>query len=98
MKIAVNNFYATKIQFFTELFLLSKETKSDYRRVKGMMLRNGWINPMHTTIPGHDGQISYGGMCFPKDTNALLSFMRSKKMPCEVIQATVSERDLMRAD
>ena len=33
------------------------------------------INNMHTNIPGPDGQISYGGLCFPKDTNALLKYM-----------------------
>ena len=42
------------------------------------MLKNGWINPMHTTVPGPDGQLSYGGFCFPKDTNALLQFMKTE--------------------
>ena len=41
-----------------------------------MMLTNNWINPSHTNIPGPDGLISYGGMCFPKDTNALNEYMK----------------------
>ena len=30
---------------------------------------------MHTNVPGTDGKLSYGGACFPKDTNALNNFM-----------------------
>ncbi len=37
-----------------------------------LMLKNNWINPMHTKVPGNDGQLSYGGKCFPKDTKALV--------------------------
>jgi UDP-glucose 6-dehydrogenase len=75
MKIFCNCFYATKIQFFTEIYLLCEKTGCDYNVVKNMMLGNGWINPMHTNVPGNDGNISYGGYCFPKDTNALNEYM-----------------------
>ena len=33
-------------------------------------------------VPGHDGKLGYGGTCFPKDVNALLSF--SKKHNIEL--------------
>ena len=62
------------------------------------MLKNGWINPMHTNVPGTDGQLSYGGYCFPKDTNALLEFMKTQNSPHEVIEATISERNKIRKD
>lgn len=96
MKIFCNTFYAIKIQAFNELYLLCKHFNMDYDSVKTAMLGNGWIHPMHTTVPGHDGQLSYGGMCFPKDTNALLSFMKREGLPCNVIEATVKEHDTMR--
>jgi nucleotide sugar dehydrogenase len=98
MKSFVNCFYSVKIQFFNELYALCKKTKCDYDTVKKLMLKNGWINPMHTDVPGIDGQASYGGYCFPKDTNALLEFMKSEDSPCEVLEATVSERNKMRQD
>ena len=43
-----------------------------------MMLKNEWINPMHTNVPGSDGSLGYGGACFPKDTNALYRYMEKK--------------------
>ena len=93
-----NSFYAVKVQFFNEMYALCKTIGCDYETTKNLMLKNGWINPMHTIVPGTDGEISYGGYCFPKDTNALLQFMKSQKSPREVLEATVSERNKMRSD
>ena len=98
MKSFVNCFYAVKIQFFNELYALCKKTGNNYNTIRDLMLKNGWINPMHTNVPGTDGKISYGGYCFPKDTNALLEFMKTENTPCEVLQATISERNKMRDD
>ena len=98
MKIFANCFYAVKVQFFTELYLLCDKTGLDYNLIKSMIIKNGWLNPMHTDIPGPDGQISYGGLCFPKDTNALLQFMKNKGTSCEVLESVIKERNIMRDD
>lgn len=99
MKLGVNNFYSVKIQFFNELYLLSKKlNNANYDNIKDMMLKNNWINPMHTQVPGTDGKLSYGGMCFPKDTNALNEFMKRQNSSSKVINATIEERNEMRDD
>ncbi|ARF10006.1 putative UDP-glucose 6-dehydrogenase [Indivirus ILV1] len=98
MKIFLNSFYGVKVQFFTELYLLCDKLNISYTTVRELMLKNGWINPMHTIIPGPDGNISYGGMCFPKDTNALLNFMIKNDSPHDVIDSTIKERNTMRKD
>lgn len=98
MKIFVNSYYSVKIQFFNELYLLCKENGSDYNTIKQLMLKNGWINPMHTDVPGPDGKLSYGGACFPKDTSALNSYMEKMCVPNSVLKATITERNNMRKD
>ena len=98
MKIYLNCFYATKVQFFTEVYLACKANGSDYNVVKNIMLKNGWINKMHTTIPGPDGKISYGGLCFPKDTNALNRYYESLNVPNKLLNAVIEERNMMRED
>ena len=98
MKAFLNCFYSVKVQFFTELYLICEKNGSDYNIIKDMMLKNNWINPMHTTIPGPDGKISYGGLCFPKDTNALNKYMISKNSPNKVLESTINERNEMRND
>ena len=99
MKLFTNCFYSVKIQFFNELFLLCNETNNcEYNNVVSLMIKNGWINKMHTQVPGSDGKLSYGGYCFPKDTNALLNLMKSKNVPCNVLDSTIKERNNMRND
>ena len=98
MKLFVNCFYAVKIQFFNELYLTCNANNCDYNTVKKLMLKNKWINPMHTNVPGSDGQLSYGGYCFPKDTNALLQHMKHRNINGEVLEATIKERNKMRDD
>jgi UDP-glucose 6-dehydrogenase len=56
--------------FFTEIKLLCDRLNIYYDNIKKLILKNGWINPMHTNIPGSDGKLSFGGMCFPKDIRA----------------------------
>lgn len=98
MKSFVNCFYSVKIQFFNELYLLCQKMNCDYNIVKELMLKNKWINPMHTDVPGPDGKLSYGGYCFPKDTNALAEHMKREGVTCKVLEGTIQERNEMRDD
>ncbi len=98
MKLSANSFYSIKIQFFTEIYLLCQKLNCSFETVKETMLNNGWINPMHTNIPGSDGNISYGGLCFPKDTMAIQKFMEKINTPNEILKATINERNKMRDD
>jgi len=98
LKLFCNSFYASKIQIFTEFYLLCQKLNIDYNKVRNLMIDNGWINKMHTDIPGNDGNISYGGLCFPKDTNALNSFMEKINSPNQVLNSVINERNNMRID
>lgn len=98
MKIFANSFYAMKVQIFTEFYSLCQKNGTDFDLIVGMIEKNGWLNPMHTRIPGPDGNISYGGACFPKDTNALYNYMKELDSPSEVLKATINERNEMRND
>lgn len=98
MKCFANSFYSVKIQFFTEMYLTCQKNNCSYENVKNMILKNGWVNPMHTNVPGSDGQISYGGLCFPKDTKALNNYMKNNNIPNKVLDATIREREEIRDD
>ena len=91
MKIMCNSFYASKIMLFNEYYLMCKKNGTDFNKIRDLMLKNNWINPMHTTIPGPDGKLGYGGACFPKDTQALRSYINSKGSKCIVLQAVIDE-------
>ena len=98
MKLFCNNFYAAKVQIFNEFYLLCEKVGIEFEIVKSMMLKNDWINPMHTSVPGPDGKLSYGGMCFPKDVSSLNEFMKEQDTPNAVLEAVMLERNIMRND
>ena len=60
------------------------------------MLEWGWDPLMCCCFPGHDGNVSYGGECFPKDSKALLSFMKDNTEYYRVLDSTVNERNKLR--
>ena len=97
MKILCNSFYATKIIFFNEVYSLCQKLGVDYENVRDLMLKNNWINPMHTNIPGPDGSLGFGGACFPKDTRALKSFLKKYNLPHQLIQSVIEENDEYRS-
>ena len=98
MKISCNSFYAIKISFFTEIYLLCKKYDISYDKIKNFMINNEWINPNHTTVPGPDNNIGFGGMCFPKDSHALNSFLQKNKIPHAILEGCVNENDELRDD
>ena len=98
MKLFVNNFYSIKIMAFNEFFLTCQSLNLPYDSVLHLMLKNGYINPMHTMVPDIDGNLGYGGACFPKDTNALLQQMKRLNIPCQLLEACVKERNELRDD
>lgn len=96
MKIFCNSFYASKIMIFNEYFLLCQKNGSNFEKIKSLMLKNNWINPMHTNIPGPDGSLGYGGACFPKDTKALNEYMKNLESENKVLQGVIDECDIIR--
>ena len=53
-EIFCNCFYASKFRFSMNIIYCVKNG-SDYKRIIELMLKNNWINPMHTNVPGPDG-------------------------------------------
>ena len=99
-KIFCNAFYASKVQLCTEFFLMCRamcpEDPDAYDKVVGNMLRLGWIHPMHTRVPGHDGHVSFGGACFPKDIRACVAFAVSLGTTADALKGVVSSHEKTR--
>jgi len=91
MKILANNFYASKIMILNEYYLICKKLDINYDEVIDLMLKNGWINPMHTLVPGTDGHLGFGGACFSKDTSALYTYMKNNDMMCGILEKVIDE-------
>ena len=77
-----NTFFATKVSIMNEFKLLCDQIGANWQDALRGFVSDGRIGDSHLNVPGHDGKLGYGGTCFPKDVNALLSF--SKKHDIEL--------------
>jgi UDPglucose 6-dehydrogenase len=77
-----NIFFATKVSIMNEFKLLCDKIGANWEDALSGFASDGRIGDSHLNVPGHDGKLGYGGTCFPKDVNALLSF--SKKHDIEL--------------
>lgn len=67
-----NDFGAVKVTYFNAVYELCQKLGCDYKKIQKGVLLSGYINDMHTYVPGPDGKLGYGGKCFPKDVKALI--------------------------
>jgi UDPglucose 6-dehydrogenase len=96
VKLGCNAFYATKVQYFTMLYLLAQQTRVDYATLRQLMLAQGWINDMHTQVPGPDGHLSFGGLCLPKDTEALYNLCQEHDVCSHILAGVLTDQSITR--
>jgi len=79
VKYLCNNFFANKVMYFNEQRLVAEKFnehcdlisesggKIHWQEAVRMLLADGRIGNSHYEVPGHDGQLGFGGSCVPKD-------------------------------
>lgn len=75
-KYAHNVFGALKVTYFNGIYEYCQSVCADYNKVREGVLLSGYINEPHTSVPGPDGKLGYGGKCFPKDVNAFKGILK----------------------
>jgi nucleotide sugar dehydrogenase len=95
-KYAINSFLATKVVFMNELQSLTTTAGLDYQTVAELMTMDSRIGNSHMQVPGPDGNFGFGGMCFPKDTSALLSYAELINCRLNVLDSAVKKNTLLR--
>ena len=72
-----NCFFATKVSFMNEMKLVSDACGADWGLAVDGFIRDGRIGHSHLNVPGHDGKLGFGGVCFPKDIMAMINLGKS---------------------
>ena len=80
-----NIFFATKVSIMNEFKLLCDKIGANWEDALKGFVSDGRIGDSHLNVPGHDGKLGYGGTCFPKDVNALLSFAKKHNVELNTI-------------
>lgn len=95
-KYSINCFLATKVTFMNEIYQLAQASGLDYTKVADLINLDSRIGRSHMKVPGPDGALGFGGMCFPKDTAALLKYAESYNVSLNVIESAVKKNTLLR--
>lgn len=74
VKYFTNCFLATKVIFANQMFQICNDNNIDYDKVCEYALYDERIGKSHLSVPGPDGDLGFGGHCFPKDLAAMISF------------------------
>lgn len=95
-KYVINSFLATKVVFMNEMAELAETNGIDWNVVSAAVTKDIRIGNSHMKVPGSDGQYGFGGMCFPKDTNALLRYAGQTGCNLDVLNAAVEKNTSLR--
>ena len=80
-----NTFFATKVSIMNEFKLICDKIGANWEDALKGFVSDGRIGDSHLNVPGHDGKLGYGGTCFHKDVNALLSFSKKHNIKLNTI-------------
>ena len=84
-----NTFLSVKVSYFNEINEYCKLKDINYDRVSHVACLDKRIGLSHIKVPGPDGKCGFGGTCFPKDTNGLLSDMKKQGMKSFILENAV---------
>ena len=82
-----NTFFATKVSIINEFKRLSDALGTNWGDVIYGFAADGRVGDSHLHVPGPDGKLGYGGTCFPKDVNALITLGDKLGTPMNTIKA-----------
>ena len=88
VKYFTNTFLATKVSFANEMKMICDELNIDYDKVVEYSTYDERLGKSHWAVPGPDGKLGFGGSCFPKDLNALISTAIDLKIFPKVLLST----------
>jgi UDPglucose 6-dehydrogenase len=95
-KYIINSFLATKVVFMNEMYQLAETQGYSWQKVRSLIDTDERIGRSHTRVPGPDGTFGFGGMCFPKDTLALLEYAKQQSVQLNVLDSAVKKNLLLR--
>ncbi len=94
-KLFRNAYLATKVTFFNQLYTICGKEKLDYNTVNSLVCADKRIGHSHSLVPGDDGHRGFGGVCLPKDIQALASTHQDDlSLLMEVIRINKTMREI----
>jgi UDPglucose 6-dehydrogenase len=87
IKYMANTFLAVKVSVVNEFYRMSEALGTDWNKALEGFVSDPRIGNSHTQVPGHDGKLGFGGTCFPKDINALITMGKELNVDMNTLEA-----------
>lgn len=103
VKYVTNNFLTVKVALANELAQIcgaldSKGLNVDYDKVIEYAKYDTRLGTSHWAVPGPDGHPGFGGHCFPKDLNAMISVAKGLGVDPKMLQSAWDKNNEVRSD
>ena len=66
--------FITHLGIANQMYQICLDNNLDYDKVTELALFDDRIGKSHLAVPGPDGDLGFGGHCFPKDLAAMIAF------------------------
>ena len=98
IKYMANCFFAVKVSFMNEMYQAANACGADWETAIAGFISDGRIGNSHLQVPGHDGDMGFGGKCFPKDLNALIFYCEENGVDPVLLKAAWKKNMEVRSD
>ena len=96
IKYFTNCFLASKVSFSNEMYELCSALDLDYDKVVEYATLDNRLGNSHWAVPGPDGDLGFGGHCFPKDLSAIINLSEKLGIANNVLKAVNKTNNLVR--
>jgi UDPglucose 6-dehydrogenase len=87
IKYMANTFLAVKVSVVNEFYRMANKLGVEWDKALEGFVSDPRIGNSHTQVPGHDGKLGFGGTCFPKDINALITLGKELGVNMNTLEA-----------
>jgi UDPglucose 6-dehydrogenase len=98
VKYLTNTFLSVKVSFANEIYQTCQALDIDYDKVVEYATLDERLGNSHWAVPGPDGDLGFGGTCFPKDLSALIHITNQYQTLNNVLKATMQTNNEVRTD
>ena len=96
IKYLTNNFLTVKVAFANEMYKVCERLRIDYDKVVEYATLDERLGHAHWGVPGPDGDLGFGGHCFPKDLSAMIELTKDLQTPNFVLRGAQDTNDELR--
>ena len=96
VKYVTNTFLATKVSFANEMYQICGKLGIDYDKVIEYVCYDNRLGKSHWSVPGPDGDFGFGGHCFPKDLQALISLAHDLNVQPRILNSVDTKNNEVR--